>query len=274
MEKIVGFLVFVCLLVMAIYFLNEGKLGAASFVTLVIALIIGELAFYGFDRLKELDLLKGRLTLERTVKEIEKAKENVIETEKIITHIAIKQLGDMAMWHNVYGGDRRSYSKLLDWKHASKDSLMTQWLNTEIDRIKDSYRLNIIVGHVENWNVICKPHAIPPCSNGFENVHGFSAQNVLDHISQDNRWDERARAVCLLRNIKTAKGKESISKEKLFEKLIKHMNLEIENSLCVAVLALNTYKELSGFNSKEVFDFEGAINDWEKRKEEILKKEF
>ncbi len=276
MEKLIGLLIFISLLVICIYFLDNGKLTPGSFTTLIIALVICMLAFYGFDRLKELDLRNGRLILEvvQATKEIKEAKENVVETKTKLEALVIKNLGDMSVWHNVYGGDRRSYSTLLDWKNTVKDPITSQLISTEIERVKDDYRVNIMRLNIDGWSVICKPGAIPACSKGYENPEGFLAGNVLDHLSPEKRWDERARAACLLRNIKTAVGKENVNKEIFFEKLIKHMNPEIENSLCVAKMALQTYADLTGFLPNGVFDFEGAVKDWKNRRDEILKINF
>ncbi|MBI3618395.1 MAG: hypothetical protein HY210_09360 [Candidatus Omnitrophica bacterium] len=92
-------------------------------------------------------------------------------------------------------------------------------------------------------------------------------------------WQERGRAASILRNIKTASDKDRINedatiKEQLFDKLIERLNPEKENSLFVAKMAFETYKDLTGFSSDGVFDFAGAIKDWETRKDEILKINF
>ena len=152
----------------------------------------------------------------------------------------------------------------------AKDPFTVQLLSAEIERVKGEYRVNIMRENIDRWTLICKPHK--NCNGGFEEPIGFNAQNVLDHLAPDKRWDERARAACLLRNIKTAAGKDQLNKGEPFEKLVKHMGPE-ENSLCVAKMALETYKDLTGFQSKGdgIFDFDEAIADWKIRQTEILR---
>lgn len=144
-------------------------------------------------------------------------------------------------------------------------------LSDEIRRVEDDYRTDIMRGNIDGWPLICKPHV--GCRDGFENSTGFSAGNVLSHLSPERRMDERARAACLLRNIKTAPDKDSIDKRVLFGRLISFMGAK-EASLCVSKMALATYADLTGFSPKGVFDFEGAEKDWKNRKDEILKINF
>ena len=172
--------------------------------------------------------------------------------------------------NNEYGGDRRSYQRLLHWKGTVNDPVRKDWIITEIERVEKSYPIDVMRLNIDNWRYICKPHV--NCTQGFENPTGFSAQNVINHLTRD-LWQERARAACILRNIKTAPDKGSVNKEDFYKKLVGLMG-EKENSLCVSKMALETYKDLTGFSSDSVFDFEGAIKDWEKRKDEILKADF
>ena len=102
-----------------------------------------------------------------------------------------------------------------------------------------------------------------------------NAKNVFYHLTE-RIWTERARAACLLRNIKTAQYKDQVDKEKFLETLVFLMKEENEKSLFVSKMALDTYSELTGFQLSGVFDFDGAINDWKNldRKKEILKANF
>lgn len=180
-----------------------------------------------------------------------------------------------APWHNEYGGARRSYQRLLHWRDTINSSVRKDWVIIEIERVEKSYPVDVMRINIDNplfWGYICKPHV--NCTQGYENSTGFSAQNVISHLgSNRDLWRERARAACILRNIKTAPDKDFVNKEDLYERLINLMGKK-ENSLCVAKMALETYKDLTGFRSSGVFDFEGAAKDWQERKEEILKRDF
>lgn len=188
----------------------------------------------------------------------------------------IRALGRRAApWHNEYGGDRRSYLRLLQWRNRINDPVRKDWIITEIEWIEKSYPVDVMRINIDNphfWGYICKPHV--NCSQGYENPTGFSATNVIAHLGFNrDLWRERARAACILRNIKTALDKDSVDKEDLYEKLVSLMG-EKENSLCVSKMALETYKDLTRFASDGVFDFAGAMRDWEKRKDEILEIDF
>ncbi|MBI5024718.1 MAG: hypothetical protein HZC18_06950 [Candidatus Omnitrophica bacterium] len=197
----------------------------------------------------------------------------------------IKTLRDNAMW-SVEGfqqGDRRSYLTLLSWASNPKDTVTKNLIISAIEEIKDVYgQTDVMRQHIEpvrnphRW-WICK-ESIPSCHDGFEEPTGYKAQNIINHLAR-KLWQERGRAASILRNIKTASDKDRINedatiKEQLFDKLIERLNLEKENSLFVAKMAFETYKDLTGFSSDGVFDFAGAIKDWETRKEKILRMNF
>ncbi len=83
MERISGFIIFISLLIFGVYFLDKGKLGGGTFTTFMsITLCVG-FAFYGFDRLKELDIKNLRIILsemKETKKDIEKEGNLLLET--------------------------------------------------------------------------------------------------------------------------------------------------------------------------------------------------
>lgn len=83
MEKIIGLIIFVSLLIFGVYFLEKGKLGAGTFITFMSVTLICGLAFYGFDRLKELDIKNLRMILgemKETKKDIVKEVDVLLET--------------------------------------------------------------------------------------------------------------------------------------------------------------------------------------------------
>ncbi len=192
----------------------------------------------------------------------------------------IKILKSNAMWsvEESQQGDRRSYLTLLSWASNPRDLVTKNLIATAIEEVKDAYgQTDVVRQHIEpvrnphRW-WICK-ESVPPCHDGFEEPTGFKAQNLINHLSR-SLWQERGRAASMLRNIKTAPDKDQINKEQLFDKLIERLNPAKENSLFVAKMAFETYNDLTGFSSDGVFDFAGAVKDWEKRKDEILKINF
>ena len=200
----------------------------------------------------------------------------IIAKSSLQTSEAIEELREKAIWTKTNGGDRRSYERLLAWVREPKNAVIKDQLISAIEEIESRYAANIMQSDMDNseshgfGRFISKP-SDPPNKAGFEESTGFSAQNVISHLTM-KWWQERARAAAILRNIKTAPDKETINKERLFKNLVKCMEPE-ENSLFVAKMAFETYKSLTSFNPKsnDVFAFGEAIEDWKKRKEEILK---
>lgn len=193
--------------------------------------------------------------------------------------ISILQLADQSLWSS-QGGNRSSYLILIALQKEIKEQDLKNAIELQIKRITTFYKNSVMIPYAENVPVICQL-APSPCSKGLEPSKGFNAQNVIDHldINRYSFWSERARAACLLRNIATAQGKEElnndrIKKKKLYEQLIRIMQKENEPSLFVSRMALVAYSELTAYQEKNVFDFEGARKDWEKRREEILKINF
>ncbi len=75
MIKITGFIIFISLLVFGIYFLDKAKLTATTFTFFIAVVLISGLAFYGFDRLQEVDLKNLRLVLKEAQTTITEMKE-------------------------------------------------------------------------------------------------------------------------------------------------------------------------------------------------------
>lgn len=71
MAKVIATCLFFGGLALISYFLNTARIGSSSFTFLFIALLLSYLAFYGFDRLKELDIKNMRITLNE-MKEVKK----------------------------------------------------------------------------------------------------------------------------------------------------------------------------------------------------------
>ncbi len=191
----------------------------------------------------------------------------------------IEKLKKSSMWSPSEKGDRRSYARLISWRDKAEDSAVKDLLISAIEDIENYYAIDIMQLHIDPvpnifGQCICKK-SIPPCTAGFEPPEGFDALNVMDHLTR-MWWQERGRAASILRNIRTAQGKDQINKEQLFEKLIERLDPGKENSLFVAKLAFETYKALTGLSprSNNVFAFEEATKHWLGNKEEILKINF
>jgi hypothetical protein len=83
MIKITGFIIFVSLLIYGIYFLDKSKLTPTTFTFFIAVVLISGLAFYGFDRLQEIDLKNLRLVLKEartTISEMKELSKLAIQT--------------------------------------------------------------------------------------------------------------------------------------------------------------------------------------------------
>lgn len=222
-----------------------------------------------------IDDLKQRLSqkhveIQRLETQLVPSKIVNLKNQSVASAIAkMTQLGNLAVWENKYGGQRESYEDLLSWWKKENDSEIKKRILAEIERLEEIYDPRIMVPTIEKHFAICKLHS--GCKE-IEPPTDYDAKNVFHHLTE-RIWTERARAACLLRNIRTSKNKDQINKEELFDKLIERLDLSKEKSLFVAKMSFETYKELSNFSSPGIFDFEKAIEDWEKpeRKEDILK---
>jgi len=196
----------------------------------------------------------------------------VLKDQVILSnHISLLQLADQATrWGDIYGGKRTSYSSLLIWENKIKDTEVKKAISSEIKNIKRIYRDNhgVMKYKVKNIKAICKRKTKPsplPCPEGFEPSTGYDAENVFKHLGGD-LWTERARAACLLKDIETAQYEGKVDRVELYDTLVNLMKEENESSLCVSKMALDTYASLTGYEIKDVFDFEGAIKHRNEKK--------
>lgn len=181
----------------------------------------------------------------------------------------IRESEKEATWNISNGGDHRSYLRLLGFR-KTEDATKKELVMSAIERVENSYRTDIMTINIQNFLCICKSNARCP-EDGYEPITGFSANNITNHLTPDRHWRERARAACLLRNLKASPDKNEINKEILYERITNSMK---DNNLSVSKMAFETYKELTGFTSPGVFDFDKAAAHWEENKDEILKINF
>lgn len=199
--------------------------------------------------------------------------ENLDEENKFIDIDAINTYKFQALWSTnigIYdGGNRDSYLALLDMKENNDNPTIRKLASSAIKTIENAYdgssNLYVMRTSIERWGFICRL-SVPPCANGFEPPESYNVKNVFDHLGY-KKWQERARAACLLRYMDspTNTDRDKVTKKEVCDKLIVLMGPE-ENSLFVSKMALETYKDLTGFSSSGVFDFDKAIEDWLQRK--------
>ncbi len=189
----------------------------------------------------------------------------------------IEKLKELANPYND-GGSFKSYLNLLSMKSQELDPEVYDVLLETIKKVESWYtphplQMNI---HTIYPNYICRA-GTSNCGLGFEPRTGFDAPNVISHLGYQH-WQERAKAAAMLMDVEDAKNKDLTIQEKedLFERLIARMDPETEPSLYAAKMAFETYKKLANFNppSVGVLEFNKAIEDWQKRKHDILETVF
>jgi hypothetical protein len=99
MERIAGFIIFISLLILGGYFLEKGKLGSASFTTFMGIILICGLAFYGFDRLKVLDIKNLKLILT----ELKETKEEIFAKQEDLKRTALTMSEILAFSNSAQG---------------------------------------------------------------------------------------------------------------------------------------------------------------------------
>lgn len=187
------------------------------------------------------------------------------------TTLEVSQLADRALWEGTQEcGDRAVYKKLQTcFEQVGDPELKSEYAN-QIERIKSDYQTSILGPRARATSSVCKLGTMQGDRCEIEPEKGFLAHNVIDHLdrSKYSRCTSRLRAAALLENIDTAKGEKDM--KKAIGLLVSI--LEDDPSLLVSKLALDRYSQFTGYSPLDVFDFNGALKDWEKRKEEILRK--
>jgi len=180
--------------------------------------------------------------------------------------LEIAQLADRALWERATNcGDRAIYNNLIKCYEKTENSE----LKKQIKRIKDDYKTSILVPRVDAITAVCQYGGMrgDKCI-AKEPTEGFFAQNVVDHldVKKYSRCTSRARAACILRNIKTADKKEDVNMSKVVKTLI--FIMKNDSSLLVSKLALDRYSQFTGFSPSGIFDFRGAIDHSDERKKQ------
>lgn len=140
MERIVGFIIFISLLIFGVYFLDKGKLGAGTFTSFMSVVLICGLAFYGFDRLKELDIKNLRMILsemKETKKDIEK------EVDTLLVALAESNISSALGTGRLPGNDLQY--EMIRKRETAKDLLKKAgWSDEEIKSKIDKINLYIL----------------------------------------------------------------------------------------------------------------------------------
>ncbi|MDO9566698.1 MAG: hypothetical protein Q7J15_08160 [Candidatus Desulfaltia sp.] len=136
MKKFFGSFVFISLLVFGVYFLEKGKLGAASFVSFISVVLISGFAFYGFDRIKELDIKNLRLILseiKETKAEIFAKQDDLKKTAFVMSEILAFSSAD-----NGRMDSKEGYRIKREWYDHKLNELMNDFdfSDKEIQEIK------------------------------------------------------------------------------------------------------------------------------------------
>ncbi|MDP2940261.1 MAG: hypothetical protein Q8O13_09335 [Candidatus Omnitrophota bacterium] len=129
MEKIIGLIILCSLLIFGIYFLDKGKLGAGTFTTYMSITLICGLAFYGFDRLKELDIKNLRMILtemKETKRDIEKEVNLLHET------LAFSNISS-ALETGRFASDNLQYEMIKKRERARELLKKANWSDAQIE---------------------------------------------------------------------------------------------------------------------------------------------
>ncbi len=175
------------------------------------------------------------------------------------SELEIAQLADRALWRGTQNcGDRTSYSRLVSMARKTRNIELKNTISEHIERIKQAYKSSTLELTMPTQVAVFKLHIKP---YELEPTQGFQAKNVVDHLRYPE-CSSRAKAAFLLRNIESATDKDSVDKKEILERLI--FIIKSDSSLLVSKLALDRYSQFTDFSPTDIFDFQGAINHWNK----------
>jgi hypothetical protein len=195
----------------------------------------------------------------------------LLENQVLVSSlISVSQIGDRCMWNSPQGGDYNSYLALKRLGLEIDSETVKKAISNQLRRVYDMYKTEVKDYYIRRQFAICKQGS--DCRE-VEPEQGYSAKNVIGHLSR-YMWIERAKAAYLLRCITLKQlNDDQLKWEDVFKPLISVIG-ETEWSLSVRKTALDTYSQLTGFkaSSINIFDFDGALEHWNKFGPEILKK--
>lgn len=183
------------------------------------------------------------------------------ESECPTSSLKVAQLADRALWEGTQEcGDRSVYVKLQMCFDQTRESELKSEYANQLKRIKNDYKTSILGPRARATRSVCTIGSMKGDSCKIEPEKGFLASNVIDHLDQKKyqRCTSRLRAAALLQNIDTAKGERDM--KKAIELIV--FILEYDPSLLVSKIALDRYSQFTGYSTSDIFDFEGAIDNW------------
>lgn len=177
MDKIVGLIIVVSLLIFGIYFFHIGKFRSKSFIPFMSIVLFSGLAFYVSDRLKEFDLKNLKLVLselKETRKDIEKEVNLLMET------LAENYVYSATETGRLIGGDNINKDMIVKRERARVLLRKAGWdetkINTELEKINRliaSDHANKILNSA--WNILREKEPEKAGSISKEFHEGFRA---------------------------------------------------------------------------------------------------
>ena|SRR3989338_9373 len=181
----------------------------------------------------------------------------------MLTNVSIYQLADRCVWADT-GGDRSSFQTLINLRKQTEGDVRAL-IDFKIKEIEKDYKNSEYF--VKQLRAVCKAHTKTECEE-WEHYDTFNYDNVLGQTTDDRFWTGRAKAMYFFGNRDRFNAELSPeNKQKVLEHLIERIKKENENSLIVSKTALESFDKLvDEYQAKDIFDFQGALEYWNKRK--------
>lgn len=192
--------------------------------------------------------------------------------------LEIVELADRALRNTKNCGDRDILEKLKACLSSPDIANLHAEITKQIKRVEIDYRNNsLFVSRIDALPEVCQLGSFNGNTCEVEPSEGYNAINVVNHLDSEQfpNCPTRARALALLRNIKTSFNKADINMTDIISRII--FILKNDDSLLVSKLALDRYSQFTGYNPIGVLNFDDAIRDWENKisqKSQILLPEF
>ncbi len=193
----------------------------------------------------------------------------LLENQVFVSNsLSISQIADRCLWYSPNGGDYDSYLLLKTMKTDPTNKKLEKVIDNQIKRIEDRYRsIDVMKDNAGSLVAIM----VDDGSRRWADIKTVSVGNIFEHMKRFLPTEQIKAAYFMGGATPERLQKSGKTWEDVFNALVDAMN---DDKWCLwgRKMALISYSELSGTQFSEVFAFEEARQDWQNRKQEILKK--
>ena len=213
-----------------------------------------------------------RITMDKQYEKLDEQTKLLKNQTFVSNYLSLAKLGDRAMWNTPPGGDYDSYLLLKSMEADPINADMLKAIQNQINRVEKKYRpIDILKVYAAQLRAVWKEGADQQKGNVWADIETVTLNNIIHHMKNRDLETENTKAAYFMSGVTPQKVRDSGKTwNDVFETLIWAINNE---SWCLwgRKMALVSYCELAEIQfPDDVFAFAKAIDDWEKRKSQIL----